>query len=42
MCSRRARTTTSLKLDETAFSDDILRVGFAVNDLIVTEIKKGR
>jgi hypothetical protein len=29
-----------MKLDQTAFSDGILRVGFAVNDMIVAEIKK--
>jgi hypothetical protein len=28
--------------DPTAFSDGILRVGFAVNDMIVAEIKKER
>lgn len=31
-----------MELDQKAFSDGILRVGFAVNDLIVAEIKKGR
>jgi hypothetical protein len=29
-----------MQLDPTAFSDGILRVGFAVNDMIVAEIKK--
>jgi hypothetical protein len=29
-----------MQLDQTVFSDGILRVGFAVNDLIVAEIKK--
>jgi hypothetical protein len=31
-----------MTLDQTAFSDGVLRVGFAVNDLIVAEVKKGR
>jgi hypothetical protein len=31
-----------MELDQKAFSDGILRVGFAVNDLIVAETKKGR
>jgi hypothetical protein len=31
-----------MQLDPTAFSDGILRVGFAVNDMIVAEIKKER
>jgi hypothetical protein len=30
-----------MELSQKAFSDGILRVGFAVNDLIVAEIKKG-
>ena len=29
-----------MQLDQTAFSDGVLRVGFAVNDLILAEIKK--
>jgi hypothetical protein len=29
-----------MELDQTVFSDGILRVGFAVNDMIVAEIKK--
>jgi hypothetical protein len=29
-----------MDLDQTAFSDGILRVGFAINDMIVAEIKK--
>jgi hypothetical protein len=31
-----------MDLDQTVFSDGILRVGFAVNDLIVAEIRKGK
>jgi hypothetical protein len=31
-----------MSLDKTAFGDGILRVGFAVNDMIVAEIKKER
>jgi hypothetical protein len=31
-----------MALDQTAFSDGVLRVGFAINDLIVAEIKKER
>jgi len=31
-----------MALGQTAFSDGIFRVGFAVNDLIVAEIKKER
>lgn len=31
-----------MKLDQTVFSDGVLRVGFAVNDMIVAEIKKER
>jgi hypothetical protein len=30
----------AMQLDQTAFSDGILRVGFAVNDMIVAEVKK--
>ena len=29
-----------MELDQTVFSDGVLRVGFAVNDMIVAEIKK--
>ena len=31
-----------MKLDQTVFSGGVLRVGFAINDLIVAEIKKER
>jgi len=32
----------TMQLDQTVFSDGILRVGFAVNDLIVREVGRGR